>query len=661
MEFSILKDIVIILALSTFVNLIFTKLKVPTIVGYLLTGVIAGPHLLSLISSQHNIELMAEIGVVLLLFSIGMEFSLKHLLKIRRIVFLGGLLQVIITAVVFMVIFNFQGTNIKTGLFIGFIAAMSSSALVLKLLQERSELTSNYGRTVLGILIFQDLMLVPLLLFSDFFSSHPTNFSSQIFILLLKTLAIIGFVYVGNKWLIPRLMRVIAFAKNQELFMMSIFLICLAVALLTYQMGMSLAFGAFLAGLMVSESEYSHNAFGSLIPFKDLFSSFFFVSIGMMLDMQFVIDKLPIVIISVCILLIVKAIVAGGTGFLLGHTFKGTILVGFALSQVGEFSFILAKIGLDKDIITSFYYQLFLSVAVISMAVSPFLMKASLPLANLFLKLPIPDYIRKGLFPLPEIDLPDMKNHLIIVGKDSSALSLSLMARHLKMPYVSIVFDPITVRERQKKGETVIYGDAVNESILLKAHIRTADIIVISVGSLIPSMAIIEAVRRLNKHIYIIVRAKDINDIEQLFKLGADQIFPENFEIAIDLLGRILSKRLLPKKDLNSILGSIRDDHYGIFSEVDKENRPSLLDELPNLEISAVELENNPLIVGKNIAELDLRKKVGVTLVAIKRGEIIIEHPSAKDKLCYGDILYLLGTYEQNAVALEYFSSVSQN
>jgi CPA2 family monovalent cation:H+ antiporter-2 len=219
----------------------------PTIVGYLLTGIIAGPHLLSLISSQHNIELMAEIGVVLLLFSIGMEFSLKHLLKIRRIVFLGGLIQVFITALLFMIIFNFQGINIKTGLFIGFIAAMSSSALVLKLLQERSELTSNYGRTVLGILIFQDLMLVPLLLFSDFFGNKDINYSSQILILLVKTLGIIGFVYIGNKWLIPKLMRIIAFAKNQELFMMSIFLICLAVALLTYQLGMSLAFGAFLA------------------------------------------------------------------------------------------------------------------------------------------------------------------------------------------------------------------------------------------------------------------------------------------------------------------------------------------------------------------------------------------------------------------------------
>lgn len=266
MELSLLKDIVVIFALSTFVNLIFTKLKIPTIVGYLLTGVIAGPHLLKMVEEQHQIELLAEIGVVLLLFSIGLEFSLKHLLRIRKVVFLGGFMQVALTALVFFGISRFYDMNWKSGLFIGFVAALSSSALVLKVLQERSELSSNYGRTVLGILIFQDLMLVPLLLFSDFLGPEALDLKTELFELLLKTIGIIAFVYVGNKWLFPWLLRIIAFTRNQELFMMSILLFCLAIALMTSELGMSLAFGAFLAGLMISESEYSHNAFGSLIP-----------------------------------------------------------------------------------------------------------------------------------------------------------------------------------------------------------------------------------------------------------------------------------------------------------------------------------------------------------------------------------------------------------
>lgn len=656
MEIAILRDIVIIFALSTFVNLIFTKLKVPTIVGYLLTGIIAGPYMLSLIGDRHNIDVIAQIGIVLLLFSIGLEFSLKHLFKIRRIVFFGGFIQVVITALAFLLISFGYGMNWKSGIFIGFMAALSSSALVLKILQDRSEITSNYGRTVLGILIFQDLLLVPLLLFSDFLGNKPVDVSEQLFSLVLKTIGIIGFVYAGNKWIFPKLLHVIAKARNQELFMMSIFSICLAIALLTSQLGMSLAFGAFLAGLMVSESEYSHNAFGSLIPFKDLFSSFFFVSVGMLLDLGFVFDHFQLVFFTVVLILVVKTIVAGGTGFLLGHTFKGTVMVGLALSQVGEFSFILAKVGVDKVIITPFFYQLFLAVAIVTMAVSPFVMKGSKRLADLLSKLPLPKFVVNGLFPLAEIDIPLFKNHLVIIGKDSSSIKLSVMARYIKLPYISIIFDPVLAKERQKKGEIVIYGDAINEPILHKAHVDTADVVVISVGSIIASLSIIERVRKINKHAHILVRAKDINDIEQLFKAGANQIFPENFEIAIDLFGRILNNRLMSKKDINLLLAKIRNENYGIFSERDDKNQLSILDQMPNIEISAIEIDDNSEVIGKSLADIQLRKTIGVTLVAIKRQGKIIEHPTSKEVFQRGDIVYVLGNFEQTSNASEFFN-----
>ena len=277
MELTVLKDIVVIFALSTLVNLVFTKFRIPTIAGYLLTGIIAGPHLLSLVNNVRNIELLAEIGVVFLLFTIGMEFSLQHLMKIRRIVFLGGFIQVTITAGVFYVASRFFGINPEGALLFGFLMALSSSALVLKLLQERSEVTSNYGRTVVGILIFQDLLLAPLLLLTDILSKSSVDVAREVFILMVKVAGIIGLAYAGNKWLLPRLLGAIARTRNQELFMMSIFLICFAIALLSFELGMSLAFGAFLAGLMISESEYSHNIFGNFFTIKDVFSSFFFV------------------------------------------------------------------------------------------------------------------------------------------------------------------------------------------------------------------------------------------------------------------------------------------------------------------------------------------------------------------------------------------------
>ena len=660
-ELTILKDIVIIFALSTFVNLVFTKIKVPTVVGYLLTGIIAGPHLLSLVKARQEIELMAEIGVVLLLFTIGMEFSLKHLLKIRRIVFLGGFFQVLLTAGVFYIVSYSFGMNWQGSLFIGFLAALSSSALVLKLLQERSELTSNYGRTVLGILIFQDLLLVPLLLFANLLGDNPVNVTSEILLLILKAVIIIGLVYVGNRWLLPKLLHLIAMAKNQELFMMSIFLICLAIALLTSKLGMSLAFGAFLAGLMISESEYSHNAFGNLVPFKDTFTSFFFVSIGMLLDLTFVIENLQLVIISVVLVIVLKTIIAGGTGFILGHTFRGTVLVGIALCQVGEFSFILAKIGYNFAILSEFYYQLFLAVAVITMALTPFLMGLSLPFANTLLKLPLPNFLIAGLFPLKEIDIPDLKNHLVIIGTDVSAQVLSDIAKENNIHHVSIIFNPTTAQRKMKDGDTVVYGDAVNAPILLKAHVDTAELVVISVGDIIPAMAIIEKVREINHNAYILVRAKHIENVEQLYELGADQVFPEKLEIAIDLFNRILIKRLYPQREVNRMLAHIRTMNLGVFSDKHVINQPSILDEFSNINISAIKVDVNSPADGKSLIGIQLRKKTGVTLLAIKRGSEIIEHPEPKTIFKSNDIAYVLGNPDQVNLASELFINETES
>jgi monovalent cation:H+ antiporter-2, CPA2 family len=540
MNYAILRDILIIFALSTLVNFLFTRVKVPTLVGYLLTGIVAGPFLLNLIHSPHEIELMAEVGIIILMFTIGMEFSLKHLLKIRRVVFLGGFLQLILTALVSMFIARAYQMDWKGAIFIGFLTSLSSTAVVLKLLQQRSEITSNYGRTIVGILIFQDLVLIPMLLFIPFLSGKTSSISSDFFALSLKTIIIVGLVYIGNKWLIPKVLHWVAMTRNQELFLMSVLLICLSVAFLTSELGITLAFGAFLAGLMISESEYSHNAFGNLIPFRDTFTSFFFVSVGMLLDLSFVYKNISIVILTVIIVILVKMIIGGFTAFLLGHTFHGTVLVGIALSQVGEFSFILAKSGVNYEVISQYYYQLFLAVAIISMSVSPFLIQLGNPLAGLLLKLPLPRFLVEGLFPLKQIEMPVLSNHLVLIGKDSRALNLSVMAKYVNIPYISIVFDPAIVRKRQDKGETILYGDAINVTILQKAHVDSAKIILISVGDLIVAMAIVDRVRQLNKHATIIVRTKHVEDIEELYRIGADQVIPEEFETAIDLFNEYL-------------------------------------------------------------------------------------------------------------------------
>lgn len=654
MDLSLLIDIVIIFALSTSVNYLFTKIKVPTIIGYLLTGVIAGPYALGVIREPHSIELMAEIGVVLLMFTIGLEFSVNHLFKIRKVVFVGGFMQLLLTAGITMLVARLYKVDWPGALFVGFLTALSSTAVVLKLMQERSEITSNYGRTVVGILIFQDIILIPLLLFTPMLGGEGGNHANELLLLLGKTVILVGLVYVGNRWLMPKVLQMVAYTKNQELFMMSIFVICLSVALLTAQMGISLAFGAFLAGLMISDSEYSHNAFGHLIPFKDTFTSFFFVSIGMLLNIGFVIENPFMVFGTVLLVLVLKTLIAGGTAFVLGHTFRGTVMVGFALCQVGEFSFILAQTGMKYRIIADEYYQLFLAVAIISMSVTPLLILVSPRVATFLLRLPLPQPLVEGLFPLPQIELPPYKNHVVFIGKDSRAVNLSAMAKYVNLPYVSIIFDPGIVKKLQEKGETVIYGDAINEPILEKAYINTADVVVISVGNLITAMSIIEKIRDLNPSIHIIVRTKNVFDVDELYRIGANQVIPEEFETAIDLFEKVLSKRLVPQREINRLIAKIRDDHYGIFRD-DSDDSNQIFKELPNLNIVALKVREGSEVIAKSIKEIQFRKIYGVTLVAILRDDRLIEHPDARFVLQQNDTVYIMGRSEEISNAFDLF------
>lgn len=657
METGILSDIVIIFALSISVNLLFNRLKVPNIIGYMLTGIIAGPHLLGLIKGKHEIELMAEIGVVLLMFTLGLEFSLKQLIKIRKVVFLGGFLQFVLTGLVIFGVAKVFDLPPRTAIFAGFITSLSSTAIVLKILQERSELTSNYGRTVIGILIFQDLMLVPLLLFTQFMSGDNLEIGQDLLLLSLKGIGIIAFIYAGSNWATPWLLKFLVTRKNQELFLMSVFLFCMAVALLTFSLGMSLAFGAFLAGLMISASDYSHNVFGNLVPFKNMFASFFFVSIGMLLDLGYVFDNLTLVSFTLVLVLLVKTIIAGGTGFILGHTFRGTVLVGLALSQVGEFSFLLAKIGRSQQLLPENLFQLFLSVAVLSMSLTPFFISVARPFTNFLLKLPLPRVLIDGLFPLKEIPVPEYTGHLVIIGKDLRAQKLSMLAKKQDIPYVSICFDPIMVREKQIAGEAVIYGDALNEPILLKAHVERADIVVVSVGDVIASTAIIDKVRQINHHAFILGRAKNVEDLELLFKQGANHIVPEKFETAIEFFNQILKKRLMPQRDISVLVNRVREDYYGVFREYSHTEPGWFLEELPDFEINAYRVETGSEIVGRSLRDIALRRRMNVTLLAIKRENEIIEHPDADISFVPDDCIYLLGRPENLVQAQKMLTS----
>jgi CPA2 family monovalent cation:H+ antiporter-2 len=265
------------------------------------------------------------------------------------------------------------------------------------------------------------------------------------------------------------------------------------------------------------------------------------------------------------------------------------------------------------------------------------------------MKLPIPEFLVKGLFPLQEIEVPKLQNHIVFIGKDSRSLNLSRMACQLKLPYVSIVFDPASARARQAKGEMVIYGDALNEPILQKAYVETAEIVVVSIGDAITALGVIEQVRRLNKTAYIMVRSRHVSDIEDLYAMGADQVIPEEFETAIEMFERILKKLLIPKGKIEEAIEHIRDDNYGIFREKEEANSFALSDEIPGIEIVAVRARNYPVFQGKSLKDIHLRTEFGVTVVAVKREDDIHENPAAGFVFEADDILYILGKPEKIA------------
>ncbi|MEJ2055429.1 MAG: cation:proton antiporter, partial [Calditrichaceae bacterium] len=390
MEIPLLNDIVIIFGLAIVILFICHKLNIPVILGFLITGILVGPYGLKLVKDIHEVEILAEIGIVLLLFTIGIEFSLERLLQIRKSVLIGGPLQVILTFTAAFFAARYFNMAVNKAIFTGFLVALSSTAIVLKVIQENANVDTPHGRTTLGMLIFQDIIVVPMILITPMLSGASGNLNQSILFLLAKATGIILFVVVSAKWIVPKLLYQIAKTRDNEFFLLSVVVICFSVAWLTSQAGLSLALGAFLAGLIISESEYSHHALGNIHPFRDVFTTFFFVSIGMMLNLQFLSQQLLPIILVAAGLIIIKGFIAGFVTLLLGLPLRTGIIVGCSLGQIGEFSFILSGAGIEYGLITGEFYQQFLAVAILSMALTPYMIVFAPKLADLIIKLPLP-------------------------------------------------------------------------------------------------------------------------------------------------------------------------------------------------------------------------------------------------------------------------------
>ena len=644
MEIVLLNDIVIIFGLAIAVLLICHQLRVPAVVGFLLTGIFVGPYGFGLVEAVHEVELLAEIGIVLLLFTIGIEFSFERLLQIKKSVLMGGSLQVFLTFLATFFIAKQFGMASGVAIFVGFLVALSSTAIVLKLIQDRAEVDSPHGRTTLGILIFQDIIIVPMLLITPLLAGVTENVGATVLVLLAKGIGIILLVMVSTKWLVPQLLYQIARTRNQEVFLLSIVVICLGVAWLTSSAGLSLALGAFLAGLIISESEYSHQALGNLLPFRDVFTSFFFVSIGMLLDIGFLFQNPGVIVLITLGVLILKAVIASFTAILLGLPFRTSVLVGLALSQVGEFSFILSRTGVEHGLLTGNIYQTFLAFSVLSMAATPFIINLAPRAADILLRLPLPEKLTTGFRPVPSIEVKSKKDHLIIIGFGVNGRNVARAARLSGIPYAIIEMNPETVRSEQARGEPIYYGDSTQEVVLQHAGIQNARIVVSAINDPSSTRRTTEIVRRLNPNVHLIVRSRYIQEMKSLYELGANEVIPEEFETSVEIFTRVLTKYLIPKDEIESLVAEIRSDGYEMFRNISRESS-SLADlnlQIPDIEISTLRLVENSPFVGKSLAEIELRKKHGVTVLAIRRDSKVLSNLDVNMPFIADDVLFVL-------------------
>jgi CPA2 family monovalent cation:H+ antiporter-2 len=661
MEIPLLTDIVIIFGLAVAVLLLFHFLRLPAVVGLLLTGILAGPYGFGLIGAIHEVEILAEIGVILLLFTIGIEFSFKKLIEIRKQVIVGGSLQVGLTILAVFLIARRIGLSPSEAIFYGFLISLSSTAIVLRLIQERAEVDTPHGRAGLGTLLFQDVIIVPMILISPMLAGNRPGggIDSDIFVFAAEGIAIISLVLIAAKWLMPWLLHQVARTRSTELFMLCVVAICLTIAWLTSYAGLSLALGAFIAGLIISESEYSHQALGNILPFRNVFTSFFFVSIGMLLDTSFLVNNLLLILIASAGVLVLKAIIASSAAILLGLSLRSGILAGLSICQVGEFSFILSRTGVKHGLLSD-HYQLFLAVAVLTMAATPFIISLAPRFADLVLKIPVPAKLKTGLWPGPPIKTPEkLKKHLVIIGFGLNGRNVARAARMTGIPYMIIEMSPDTVKKEREKGEPIFYGDAIHEEVLRHAGIEDATVVVIAINDLAATRGITENVRRLSKTAHVIVRTRYLMEMPALYDLGANEVIPEEFETSVEIFSRVLAKYLIPRDEIDKLVVHLRSDGYEMFRNLVRESSSfSNLDlQLPDVEVSSLRVEEGSPIEGKSLLELELRKKYGVTVLALRRETQTFPNPDVEMPFFADDILYLMGNPEELAESAKLFSS----
>ena len=658
-ELEFLKTLVIIFGVSAFVVFLLQKLKVPSIVGFLIAGVVLGPYGFGMIREVREVELLAEVGVILLLFMIGLEISLKSLKRIRSTIIGAGFSQVLLTLLATTAIaYPFLG-KLNASLFTGFLVALSSTAIVMRMLFERADMDSPHGRLSVGILIFQDLCVVPFMLLAPLLAGHQGSFTDLLWT-LSKSATILFIVIFGARWLVPNLLHQIVRTRSRELFVITIILLCLGTALLTSGLGLSLALGAFLAGLIISESEYAYQAISDILPFKESFNGLFFISVGMLMNLRFLGENLATILSVVAMILSLKTLTGFLSVHLLGHPMRVSLQTGLHLAQIGEFSFVLAMAGKSTGVITENLYQLFLSASVSTMVLTPFIIRASPGISSWMSSKKLLERLDRIKRKAEKEGFPSRREgHVIIVGFGLNGRNLAEVLKETSVPYVVLEINNDTVIQLKKKGEPIFFGDGTSLEILRKLGIGTARMLVVAISDPASTRRIVQLARKENARLYIIVRTRYISEVDDLLKLGANEVIPEEFETSIEIFTKVLHHYQVPKNFLIEQIEKIRSGSYEVLRrmELPAKNLPEKCEILIDIDTETYLVKDRSYASGRSIKDLRIRTKTGATVIAVKRGSEIIPSPGLEFVFTPGDIVYLIGSKESLAKAFALLES----
>jgi CPA2 family monovalent cation:H+ antiporter-2 len=639
----LLKDMIILLGISVPLSIVLARVGLPTIVGFLLTGIVIGPYGFGLVSEVHKIEVLAEIGVVLLLFTIGLEFKVSRMLKIKREAMLGGGLQLALTLLLVLGLTTYMGFGFELALILSFIISLSSSVIVLKLLGDRRLLRSPHGNLSVGILLFQDICVVIMVMVVQSLGQE----AGIDLVIVLKELAIAAgvvlLIVVGSAYIVPRLFHQVVRLRNREVFILTVVLLCMGTAWLTSMAGLSLAIGAFIAGLVVSESEYSHQIVAEVLPFRDIFSSLFFVSIGMLLDVYFFANNLPVIALIVLSVILLKSFVVILVAQIIRYPLRLAIIVGLTLAQIGEFSFILMKMGEKSGVIPADIYQLVLASAIVTMALTPFLMQGSIPLAA-FVGRVLGKRAVKGTKE-PKVRI---KDHVIIVGYGLNGENLAKVLKETGIAHLVLDISYERIKNARKNGHTAYYGEAGHPEILKMLGVENAKMLVLGISDSVATRKAVKAAKKINPQICIIVRTRYIGDVEELYKLGATQVIPEEFETSVEIFSRVLKEYRIPGNIIQNQIDFVRHEGYAMFrgQSMDSEQLAHLSRILETSVMDTFFVEEGSLIDGRTLAELDIRRKTGgATVMAVIRSGRAQTNPRGDYKVEAGDMLVILGSH----------------